>query len=599
MASKKSTAVTQPNVGIYLDRAPIAMSPRMLQDGLNFRIKQGVLSNLNMGWDRFGSFQLNGPLAMFVSFVIRGGSEKLVFATYTDIYQYVNDTTVSFITPRYETGTVSRSGTTVTGSGTAFTTNVKSGYQIHFGAAGVVDPTASWDTVVSVTDDTHLVTTGSGTVGSGSYTIRKTFTGDITNIWVNDIFVNASPSTEDELWMTNGLDTIVRWNGSDTQVEEMSVALGFTAVTLKVFSDMMIFANVVQSGTSKPTDMLNSDVGQPQNVGAQSSGLSAQFKAHPGTEPVIRLEPIGNNLAIYSLNNRVTIAQFVGTPLIFAFQQISITVGLVAPNLIANFSAYHEIVAPDAQYFFDGATLKPVNVHVWREFLRTIDPNRIQIGYSRFDQQNGDLIWTIPTTADVGDSPSMAVVEHYLEVPGPNLPTPYSKRTFPFTATGSFKRATGLTWDQVTTVWSQTNFRWNDRFFAADFPLILVGDINGFIYTLNTSQNANGAALPSFVTFSRRALGDGRIRGLLTRVYPFVISLTNPLAVTIEMFDSAGGNAKITDQQMFDQTQPEGEHFTVHYRRGRYFQVTFSTAGPNAPWEIQGYDTDVRPGGIR
>src|SRR5258707_1173472 len=122
MPIKKATAVLMPNLGLYLDRDAIAMSPRMVQDGLNFRVKEGKLSNLNMGWTRFGSFQLNGPVTLIRNFIKRDGTEQLIFATLTDIYKYVNATTVVYLSPRYETGTVSRTGNAVLGVGTSFVT---------------------------------------------------------------------------------------------------------------------------------------------------------------------------------------------------------------------------------------------------------------------------------------------------------------------------------------------------------------------------------------------------------------------------------------------------------------------------------------------
>lgn len=601
----KSTATIQPNLGLYFDRSRIAMNPRMLQNGLNFRVKEGKLSNFNMGWQRFGTFQLNGPVGMEASFVRRGGSEKLVFATYTDLYQYVDDDTVTYISPRYEVGTAVRSGNAVVGTSTLWSANVHIGDQIHFGAIGMVSTTTTWDTITAVTDNTHLTTTGSGTVASGPYTIRKLFTGGQANIWQYDIFTNANPSLEDELWMTNGRDSIVRWNGDDTQVELMSPQIGFTAKTIRVISDMMIFANVNQGGTIKPTDILNSDVGKPQNVGSLSTGLSGQYKAHPGSEEILRLEPIGDNLAIYSALSRVTVTQFVGDPLNFIFRQISNTIGILGTNLVANFGPYHEFMAPAASYYFDGATIKPVNSHVWREQLRQQDPGRIGIGYTHFDQENGDLLWVIPSTVDPDPNggPSRAIVEHYLEEPGQSIPSPFSLRTFPFTSIGYFKRQTGLTWAEISSQWQNTNFRWNDRFFFASFPLNIVGDQNGKLYSVNTAQAADGAALPSYVLFPRRATAppqsDGRIRGLLTRVYPFVTQLTTPVDITVQLSDSAEGVPMIVDTQSFDQTQPEGGHFTTHYRRGRFFEVKFSSSGVNQPWELSGYDVDIRSGGKR
>lgn len=600
--AKKSSAVLQPNLGLYFDRAPIALNSRMLSDGLNFRVKNGKLTNLNLGWQRFGTFTLNGPVTMIRNFLKRDGTEQLVFATLTDIYRYVSDSAVVYLTPRYQTGTVSRAGNAVTGVGTDFVTaGIKSGDEIHFGDVDFTDPSGTWDTVTGGITATTLTTAGSGVVGSGVYTIRKKFTGTISNIWVNDIFVNASPSNSDELWITNGLDDIVRWDGSANQVEIMS-SLGFKAKTLAVYSNMMIFMNLIQGGTAKPTDMINSNPGEPQNV---TTGLSEQFKVHGLVDPILRGEVLGDTLAIYSYSNdgAITLAQFVGDPLVFAFRQISKGVGPIGPRAVANFGNYHEFLGPDGMYFFDGASVRAVSKHVWREVLRQQDPQRIQHAYSHFDEENADLVWSVPLTTDPNavstGEPFYAFVEHYQEEPGPNLPTPHSKRIFPFTATGYFRRQTGLTWADLTSSWDTYNFRWNDRFFFSSFPLNLGGDDSGKIFSLNTSQNADGGALSSFVRFGRRPTLDGRFRGLVSRVYPFLTPLSTPINVTVLMADSADGDVLITDTQSFDQTQPEGGHFTVHYRRGRYFEVQFGSNGPGEPWEVAGYDVDLRRGGRR
>lgn len=601
MVSRKLTAVVNPNLGLYYDRARVALDRRMLSDGNNFRVKLGKLSNLNMGWTRFGTFTLNGPVALIKNFIKRDATENLIFASLKDIYKYVNETTVTYLTPRYETGTAARSGNTVTGAGGAnfVTAGIKIGDEISFGTAGVVSTSATWHSITGA--GATLTTATTGTVLAGPYTIRKLFTGALQNIWQTAIFVNASPSNSDELWITNGVDSIVRWNGTDTQVEVMS-ALGFTAKTLIVYSNMMIFMNLLQSGVAKPTDMINSNPGEPQNV---TSGLSEQFKVHGNVDAILHAETIGDNLAIYSFSDAgaITLAQFVGDPLVFAFRQVAYGVGPLGAKAVANFGNYHEIMANDSQYFFDGATVKAVNKHVWREILRTQDPARIRFSYAHFDEENADLIWVLPLTTDPDTSstagPAKAFVEHYLEEPGPNLPTPFSKRDFPFTATGYYRRQQGLTWDQLTGSWSSYNFRWNDKFFFTAFPLSLGGKSDGTIHSINTAQDANGVALTSFVRFGRRLIVDGRMRGLLTRIYPVLTQFSSPIKITALMSDAPDANPVIIDEQSFNQLQPSGGHFSVHYRRGRYFEVQFGTSGPAQPWELSGYDYDIRRGGKR
>lgn len=593
--------VVNPNLGLYFDRPRIALGSRMLQNGLNFRVKNGKLSNLSLGWSRFGTFTLNGPVVRIDNFFLRDGTEHLIFITPTDIYKYNSGPgTVSYITPRYETGTASVSGTAVTGTGTDWDPNVKAGDEIHFGASGFVDPTGTWFTIQSRTNDTALVLTASaGVVGNGAYTIRKKFTGDTLDLWITTVFVNASPSNSDEWWATNGVDVPVRWNGTDTQVEMMT-SLGFTCKALANYHDMMIFLNLNQGGTHKPTDIINSNPGEPQNV---TTGLSEQFKVHGGSDGILSALPIGDTLAIYS-GNTVTVTQFVGSDLLFVFRNAITGIGPLGARAITDFGDFHEFVGHDAQYTFDGVTVKKVNNHVWREIIRQQDPVRVATTYSHFDEENGDIIWVMPLTSDTGSGtesspPAKAFVKHYLEEVGDKAPFPHSARSFPFTATGYFSRQSGLTWNQLTQTWAELNFRWNDQFFSAAFPLNLAGDNNGKIYTINTAQNADSVALSSYVLFGRRAVIDGRNRGLVKRIYPFVSTFSNPLSVTLHLIDHADGTATINNTSSFDQTLPQGGHFVSPFRVGRFMEVEFGSAGPSQPWEIAGYDLDVKKGGLR
>lgn len=545
---------------------------------------------------------LNGAVRLIANLVLRTGSEKLVFGTLTDLYQYDEPNhEVRFITPVYVTGTAAVAGSTVTGVGTDWDPNARIGDEIAFGSAAITDPNAAWFPITNVGNDTTLtISPTSGTVAAGPYTIRRKFTGDFKNIWQAEIFVNAQPSNEDQLWMTNGIDNIVSWSGLTTAVVEQS-ALGFKAKLLKVYSNMMIFGNLIQGGVNKPTDIINSDAAKPA---VTIGGLANQFKVHGGFDALVKLQPIGDSLVAYS-GLTLTMIQFIGDPLIFTFRHAVTSIGPIGTNAVADFGDYHEFIGKDSQYSFDGATAKEVGEQLFRNVIREQDPVRAKQTYSFFDDEQGDLVWVVPSTVDTNAgqdnaSPSRAIGEHYLEDVGERNGAPLSRRTFPFTAQGYFTRNSGTTWDTLTQSWSTYNFRWNDQFFFSAFPLILVGDINGKIYTLNTSQDGDGGvALPSYVRFGRRAVQDGTTRGLVTRVYPYVTQFTTPLDVTVRLADHAQGPITISDNKSLDQTLPEGGHFSVHYRRGRFMELQIGTAGPAMPWELSGYDVETRPGGKR
>lgn len=600
MAKSDSTATLLPNLGLYYDRPTSVLEPQMLAEGLNFRIQNGRVNNLNLGWDQFEDFTLNGPVIHISNFRIRGGVEQLVFATTTDLYNW-NGSTLVYITPTYVTGTAAASGTAVTGTGTNWDPTVKAGDFIAFGANDENDPDADWFEIDTVTNDTSItLTETAGTVADGPYTIRRTFTGDEADIWSSVVFLGIG--AEDDYWIaTNGVDDIVSWNGTD-DFAELQEGLGITKVKcLAIYSNMVIYGGFEEGGESKPNSIINSDAGSPFDI---SSGLSEQFKIHANPDGIHCMYPLGDNLVIYSPRT-IVLAQFVGDPLIFVFRTASQGTGPLSSRAVADYGDRHEFLGFDIQYRFDGVALSETGYNVFREVIRRNDPLRRHFALAHFDEENGDLIWLIAQTSDAGAgddtaSPEEAYVQHYLEDTPENRDFACSRRELPFISSGYYFRQAGLTWDQITETWEQLNFRWNDQFFASAFPLNLFGGTDGKVYTINTSQNMEGGgALASFVRFGKRAVGDGRMRGLVRRIYPFVEQFTTPLNVTLYLSDHLGGPATITDTQSFDQSLPEGGHFVSPFRRGRFMQVEFGTDGPSQPWQLEGYDVQVDPGGYR
>jgi len=602
----RSSAIIRPNLGLYIGQARLDTPSRGLVAGNNFRIQQGKLNNFNLGWEPFFDLQLNGAVLLIDNFFLATGIQILIFATPTDIYQFNEGSeTVSFITPRYETGTVDVSAAdpaVVTGTGTLWAANVFAGDQISFGAAGETDPTATWYTIDTVDNDTQLTlttTVAGAPLSSQDYTIRKLFSGDAGDIWQTATFLNAH-GTEDRWYATNGVDDVVRWNGTADQVTLLS-GLGFSCKALSVYKNMLLYGNIVQSGTALPTTVINSHPGEPENT---TTGLASQFVVHNGVDGISAMLPIGDSIAIYSAKT-VVLGQFVGEPLVMLFRTVSRGSGPVSGRMVIQFGDYHEFIGSDIQYRFDGASLREINGQVWREIIRTRDPSRIDLGFTHMDEENAEVLWVVPSTTDPGASDPLtpaasAFSEYYLETVSRDLAlSPFSKRDFPFTASGFFERTSTLTWADLAQEWNSLTFRWNDQFFSAAFPLNVCGDNQGRLYTFSTSQNADGQPMLSFVRFARRAAVDGRARGLVTRVYPFAsrfLTATYDLEVKLGLADYASGPATITSAFPFDITL-SSEHFVTPYRRARFFEVQFGTS--DGPWEIEGYDVDVVNGGRR
>ena len=479
---------------------------------------------------------------------------------------------------------------------------------MFFGSNSEVDPDATgnggWYEILTVDSAVQVTLTANytGTGGAGNYTGRLVFTGAISDYWRTETFFDAQPDDEDLWFATNGVDTMVKWNGTDAQVTSLT-GLTFVAKELHQFKNMMIYGNITENaGEVKPTTIKNSDVTKPEEMAA---GLAGEFVVHDGDDGIEGLVTLGDNLVVYG-NRSAVLTQFVGDPLVFIFRVSSANVGPLSGRLVADFGDFHEFIGPDDHYTFDGVTLQRNKSHVWRQVLRERDPNRIALAFSHFDEENGDLLWVLPLVADANtgsqETPRTAFSEHYLEDVGPRDPTPYTKRDCPFTASGFFERQTTLTWDQLTETWETVDFAWNDSFFSAAFPFNLFGDESGKVFTLNTASTADSAALVSFARFGRIALGDGRQRNLLARIYPFAVQFAGAsgykLDVTVHLSDHASGPTTPTGPFLFD-VRLTGDHFVSVFRRGRFMEVEYGTAGPSHLWELEGYDIDLRPGGRR
>ena len=605
MALKYGRTVLNPNLGLIYDQPTISVPSQGLKDGMNFRVKNGTLESLNLGWVPFTDTVLDGPVWLIDNFFPREAPERLIFGSVRDIYIYNDiDGSVSFITPIYAAGTATAAGTSVAGSGTSWLDNVKAGDMIHFGSATQDDPDAVWYEIANVDADNSIdLTTSAGTIPAGPYTIRKRFTDLNFPSWSYDTFVGDG-DTGDDLWLvTNGVDPVATWNGTD-QFLTSHPELGFTAGVVTTFSNMVIYGNIVQNGKFLPSTIINSDLGLPLHAGATGTGISEQFVVHSGTDEILNMIPLGDYLVIYS-ERTIVPAQFVGDPLIFLFRVALSGVGPISGNALADFGDFHEFIGSDAGYMFDGVTLRETNSHVWRYILRQADPLRRGQVFGHFDEEQGDLIWSVPSNTDpvvgeAGAPPDQAFVEHYLEAPAnPNFEgSPFSRRKFPFTIGGFYQRNTGLTWEEVTEQWNEFNFAWNDQFFQLAFPLNIAGDANGRLWVLNQAQTADGDPLPSYVRTGRFPLASGRERDLLTRIYPFAHTLPYMLDVTLFMGDHMSGSIQNKGTQQFDMTLPQGGHFVTFYRRGRVAEFQFgSNAGD--PWILDGWSYDKVDGGRR
>jgi hypothetical protein len=805
--------VLEVNRGLYLGQPEHLLPTGALTDCLNVRIKNKRLGSYNMGWAPYTVQGLNGPVTLFDVFFRVDGSEELIAGTLTDLFTYdAGGPRWRFITPRYETGTASASGTAVTGVGTVWLTGpvpVRTGDEISFGATGRRDQSDLWYRISAVGTDTSLtLDLNVGTISAGAYTIRQKFqSANLNNYWRSRTFPRSDVSSviADRWYATNGgVDAIVRYAQSDTQVTRIHLgASGFRCRDLVRFKNMMLYFNIIENtgaAPNKPQSFKNSDAGKPE---VMTGGISGEFVAASGTSRVSTAAPIGDNLAIYT-ENEVFLTTFVGSPDIWAFREVVSGTGISAGRLLAPYPDTHLFMGRDALYSFNGIQSVSQDNHIWFQALRQQDQNRINASFSIFDEENGQLLWAVAKTSDMGpvvplnlllysenlnttgtaiwnlfnatvtadnaadpltglvtaekliedatagvshgisqkitkaassltytfsiycdpdtrtkvrlrlendastDSvsanfdliagtvtsfftvgsgwtavdaiitpvgtyyrvsltatsdtdtairavirlldasgnltydgdgtsgmwvtgaqlvqspnvptyirttiaaviaptergPDFAHEQAYLEEVPPEAPQPYTQRQFPFTVAGFSTRTSEILWSSLVQTWASYNFAWGDRILSAAFPLILVGDIVGRVYQINTTDAQDGVGYASFATFGRRLISDIRSRNLLRRLYLLVKRLAGGavygLGTTVSLYEHPDSTATADVQTTFA-LDLGGDPWLPVYRVGRLAQLQVGTAGSatGQPWEIWGYDWDVTRGGER
>lgn len=615
--------VIAPSLGLYLDRPPLMVPERGLSAGLNFRIANAQIISDNLGWGKFPSSANpknldSKPVLLIDSFRQRSGTKKTIFGNTTDLFSYDDNTeALAYITPRYETGTIATTSGSpnIVGTGTlwnttvGFTKNLKSGDYISVDATGRTSPSSVWYKIQTVNSDTSITLTTNyvGTTAGGKlYTGRSCFTGELDTPFFTEVFYNGAAlgggTGTDRWYATNGIDQIVAWDGAATQVYRPNFGTIETCNYLRRFKNVMFFIAPRISGALLTYAINTSAIGQPENAVTLEA---SQFIVSDDTAPLIAAIQIGELLAIYSTNS-ITLAQFVGSPVMYAFRTAVHGVGPRSARAVAQFPDHHVLLATDSQYRFDGVAARPFNTHVWKQVTRQISPQRLSSIITHFDESRGDLIWVVPLTTDANpDSgpPEKAYTTHYLEQIDEDQPQPHSYRELPATALGYYDRLTTLTWDDLVADWTSYNFRWNDQFLQTSFPFTLFGDNLGNIFTLNELSTKAGTPMSVYVRFSRRPVVDNRTRGVVTRLYPHIDPIpgaTHSVHCRIRCFDGEATSLQLTTEDDFavdDAVQVN--RFVSPRAPARFVEVEFATDGANEPFALGGYDMDGSRGGKR
>lgn len=644
MPRADGNSVQAPVLGLYLDRPESRIPEGGFASMTNARVRNGRLTNANIGWAAFpddeGATALDLdslPVMLVAQWRDSAGTQYLIFANTRDLWLWDNSAKIArYITPSNNTGTiaVTNGSKTVTGTGTNFVTDgVKQGDLLSVGSAAENDPAATWVEVDGVDTDTQITLTSNyagSTVSGAAFTIRKLRTGAVQDIWFWDTFHDVGGNGVDKFYVTNGKEPVAAWAPGDVFATGLGKLQGdtldFTCKWLRAWQNAMVYGNVDEDlgggvRQLKPFSVRISTPGDPETV---TGGASTSLQITDGPEPLIAAEPLGDALAIYSLHSEeaeVAVLRRTEAPISYDTTHVPTGSGPISGRAIVSFGTLHQFLSKDGLIQFDGTSAELVEEHVFGPVSKNIITQRASATFAHIDENNGENIWGLPEFADSAgvllqedgdnllqedgddlllevttEAATFGLTVHYREeVPRKSLftaqsPQPVSARDLLWTSMGY--------WERENNVTMPSGYQpENQAFYSTGYRLTLAGAEDGTVYILNAADTANGTALNCSARTGRFAIGEGRWQVWIRRLYLFLAQNIGSITVNFYGADTSDGPLSAKAAVGYDQLTMTPEFLNARFLTRFLSWELVSDDGVR--FDLAGWDQDLVRGGRR
>jgi hypothetical protein len=395
MSQLKEIPTFLPNQSIILNKPEEFLKNNFSTgDSRNMEFYNELLQG-RLGLLKFDTQALSGAVLLQDQFWKYTGSWYLMFCTPKDIYKYdLSSKKYDVLTPIYTTGLISigtgAASLIVTGSGGAnFTTGaIKTGDYLKIGTGS---PYASdtWYEIATKDSDTQLtlVTAPTGITNS-TYTIRKCFTGSVTNFWDSITFNDVNLG---DVWIaTNGVNTPIRYTGSGQVTALTGLPSGFvSAKYVEVFHDRLIFLNTIEAGNQPQRERWSA-------VANCVSWDPLHLIDHVENGYWITGSLVWNGYHIIFRERDAMVGRWIGGEYIFAYESNSSCSGVWAPNSIVSTQQKIYYYAPDNKFHsWNLITEDDLGEPIF-PYSVNFDPNLEQYIFGDIVESRNQIRWFVP-----------------------------------------------------------------------------------------------------------------------------------------------------------------------------------------------------------
>ena len=290
--------------------------------------------------------------------------------------------------------------------------------------------------------------------------------------------------------------------------------------------------------------------------------------------------------AVYSMT-------YVGTPFIFAFRQLSPTVGAISTNCVAEFDGGHAIFGKGNFYVNDGQRLKPILPQRLRDYVFTsIDGSEIDKCFVAADYGRTEILFCFTADGAPSVEPNKCIVWNYIT-------NTFTIKDIPNVAHMGYGNVADpvlpSTWASATSTWATITGPWTMSYALQDKVLLFADPVNTKLYRDRSGNKKDTALMTSYVErtgLSLNAQGQPDFTGVkrISAIYPKMsINGSDSITVYLGTSMSTEGGYEWKDAVSFN---PDTQSKVSVRGTGKFYAIKFESSS-DMDWELDGYALDV------
>ena len=399
--------------GIVKDQNPWQLPPNVWSDGNNVKTDEGSIKKA-LG---YASVMETVPVApYYITHLVSGVNEYWVIGGTAAIHVYDNTSKTDTLN-----GAIDASVTTITLDST---TDFETAGTVTIGAEEITYTGKSATQFTGCTRGANSSTAAAHSDGAVVTRTKKWY--DITRA------SGAYSTTAAENWaatviggvliMTNKVDDPQYWalaSGVPATAQKMQDLNNWPASTecksMRSFRSFLVVLNVTKSSVDYPRLVKWSTEAATQTTPTSWDETSptvdaGEYELADSKGEILDGLQLEDNFMIYK-EDSIYSMQYVGTPFIFAFRQISPTIGAIAKNCVAEYPGGHAIFGNGDFYINDGRTIKPILPPKLRSYVfSTIDGDAISRSFLVADYGRSEMLFCFSQDGGVTGQPDRAIV---------------------------------------------------------------------------------------------------------------------------------------------------------------------------------------------